>query len=66
MIIERHLGFGNCENKEFDVFLVEFQLFTAQLEVHQLHHPSAVANALIVDRNFKFGAASKRNLASDV
>ena len=66
MIIERHLEFGNCENKEFDIFLAEFQLFTAQLEVHQLHHPSAVANALIVDRNFKFGAASKRNMASYV
>ena len=42
------------ENEKFDTFVEEFKSFTHNLEVHQLPHPSAVANALIVERNFKF------------
>ena len=39
---------------EFNLFLGELGLFTEALKVPHLHHPSAVVNALIVERNDKF------------
>ena len=60
MIIERHKAFGGTESDEFEQFVSEFELFVKSVDIHQLHHPSAVANALIVERNYKFNSAPKR------
>lgn len=54
MIMERDAEFGGKESAEFDAFLADLDSFTTKIVIHKLHHPSAVANALIVERNHKF------------
>ena len=54
MMIDRCKQSSSLQNKKFDIFVEEFEVFTRELELHRLPHPSAVANALIVERNFKF------------
>ena len=54
MMIDRCKQSGSLQNTKFDIFVEEFEVFTRELELHRLPHPSAVANALIVERNFKF------------
>lgn len=61
MIIERHKEFGGAtQSAEFEQFVSEFETFVQSMNMHQLHHPSAVANALIVERNYKFNSAPKK------
>ena len=55
MIIKEHKDSMDPANEgEFNVFVAELEAFTDALKVHHLHHPNAVANALIVERNYKF------------
>ena len=56
MIIGRARGVSGTQKKEFKAFLRELQEFVCELQVQRLHHPSAVANALIVERNYKFAS----------
>lgn len=56
MIMERDAEFGG-ETEEFEALLADLGVFIRKLVIHKLHHPSAVANALIVERNHKFQAS---------
>ena len=61
MMENRYQQSNDVECPKFNAFLDEFQEFTDKLQMHKLHHPSAVANALIVERNRKFQRSTGEN-----